>query len=271
MKRIKTPISILLLAVLSSLLLNACGPATPEPSPTVDIVAMQTSVVETFAAGLTQTAFLLPTDTSAPIPTNAPTPTTSLTTPLPPVSGQIPPASCYGLAYVKDVTIPDNSLIPPGQTFTKTWQVRNSGTCAWDAGFKFAFVGGEAMDGATLVLDKAVNPGADKELSIVMKAPSKTGSVRGTWRMSTAGGTFFGDPMFVLINLGNATTSVTPTITKTITKTTTAATATITKTSTVATATATMTATTAVPTATATTEAPTATPTPTETPTTGAP
>jgi hypothetical protein len=250
------------LALVGSLVLSACGAATPEPSPTVDIGAVETSAVSTFAAGLTQTAFLLPTDTPTLTPTTSPTIATTLKTPLSPVGVSTPVSSCNGLAFVKDVTIPDNTLMTAGQTFTKTWRVRNSGTCAWEKGFKFAFVGGEAMDGATLTLDSAVNPGSEKDLSVAMKAPNKTGSLRGTWRMSTAGGTYFGDQVYVLINIGGTTT-----VTTTVTKTTTAGTSTATKTVTTLTPTVTATtaAATATPTATATTAAPTVTPT--ETPT----
>ncbi len=259
--------SLAFLAVLGSLLLSACGPATPEPSPTPNIEAIQTSAVRTFSIGLTQTAILLPTDTPAPIPTDTPTTAAPLSTPRPPASGSLPTVSCYGLTFVRDVTIPDNTLMAQGQTFTKTWRVRNSGTCAWDTGFKFAFVGGNAMGGATLVLDKAVSPGTEKDLSISMKAPSTTGPVRGTWRMSTAGGTYFGDQVFVLINVGG-TVTVTPTATsKTPTVTTTARTPTPTATATMPASTPTATATTAPATATETTAPPTPTPTLMETPT----
>jgi Ig-like domain from next to BRCA1 gene len=264
MKRTGKLTGMISLALMGSLILSACGASTPEPSPTVDIGAVQTSAVETFAAGLTQTAFLLPTDTPTPAPTNTPTIATTLKTPLSPVGLSTPVSSCNGLTFVKDVTIPDNTLMTAGQTFTKTWRVRNSGTCPWDAGFKFAFVGGEAMDGATLVLDSAVGPGSEKELSIAMKAPNKIGSLRGTWRMSTAGGTYFGDQVFVLINVGGTTT-----VTTTVTKTTTAGTSTATKTVTAVTPTVTATTAAATATPTATTAAPTDTPT--ETPTTGAP
>jgi hypothetical protein len=102
----------------------------------------------------------------------------------------------------------------PGQTFTKTWLVKNSGSCTWAVGFKFAFTSGEAMGGTTLVLDKAVSPGVEIELSIPMTAPTnKTGAVRGNWRMSTAAGAFFGDEEYVIIILGGATSTVTATAT----------------------------------------------------------
>jgi hypothetical protein len=100
----------------------------------------------------------------------------------------------------------------PGETFTKTWLVKNNGSCTWEIGFKFAFTSGDAMGGATLVLDKAVSPGVEMELSIPMTAPTdKIGAVRGNWRMSTATGTFFGDEQYVIIILGGATSTVTAT------------------------------------------------------------
>ena len=39
--------------------------------------------------------------------------------------------------FVADVTIPDNTVIAPGTTFTKTWRVRNDGNCTWGPGLTF--------------------------------------------------------------------------------------------------------------------------------------
>jgi hypothetical protein len=63
----------------------------------------------------------------------------------------------------------------------------------------------------------AVN--AETNISIPMAAPTnKTGSLRGNWRMQTAGGTYFGDEVYVLIVVGGGTltptsTSIPPTAT----------------------------------------------------------
>ncbi|HKY54652.1 MAG TPA: NBR1-Ig-like domain-containing protein, partial [Anaerolineales bacterium] len=111
---------------------------------------------------------------------------------------------CYGLRFVSDVTVPDNTTMTPGQTFTKTWKVLNAGTCAWDAGFKFAFVGGEQMGGTTQTLASSVAAGSTFDISVPMTAPSKTGTLRGNWRMSTAAGQFFGDEVYVQIVVGGA-------------------------------------------------------------------
>jgi hypothetical protein len=111
-------------------------------------------------------------------------------------------ASCYGLSFVSDVSIPDNTPVTPGQAFTKTWKVKNAGSCAWDAGFKFAFVTGEALGGTTFTLPASVAAGAVTDISVAMTAPTKTGTIRGDWRMSTAGGQFFGDQVYVQVVVG---------------------------------------------------------------------
>jgi hypothetical protein len=215
----KQPKILAALVLLAALLLGACGPsATPEPTPTpVDIPAIQTRAVGQFILGLTETAIAnpsaTPTGTPSPTATNTPAPTS--TSGIPTLSGggnAQPTQSCYSMAFVSDVTIPDNTTIAPGQTFTKTWKVVNNGTCAWEVGFKFAFVGGEQMSGVTITLDKAVAANEQVELSVVFTAPTdKTGKVQSNWRMSTASGTFFGDEVYVIIEVGGST--LTPTAT----------------------------------------------------------
>jgi hypothetical protein len=192
--------------LLGSLVLSACGASTPEPTPTISVEAIRTSAVATFSAGLTQTAIAMPTIT----PTNTPVPILTAT-PTKTSGAGIPTGTCYWLTMVKDVTIPDNTPMNPGQTFTKTWLVRNTGSCAWEAGFKLAFASGDAMGGTTFVLQKPVSPGAETELSIPMTAPNKDGT--GNWRMATTSGTFFGDYVWVIIIVGGTTPTSTGTVT----------------------------------------------------------
>lgn len=195
-----------LVAISGSLVLSACGASTPEPTPTLSVEAIQTSAIATFSAGLTQTAISMPADT--PTPTPAPTGTAIPTR----TSGAgTPTGVCLWLTWVRDVSIPDNTVMIPGQTFTKTWLVKNTGNCAWEAGFKLIFTSGDAMGGVTLVLSSAINPDTETQLSIPMTAPNTTGTLRGSWRMADASGTFFGDYMWVIINLTGTTTTVVPT------------------------------------------------------------
>ena len=38
--------------------------------------------------------------------------------------------------FVADVTVPDGTRYDPGATFTKTWRLRNIGTCTWTTSWK---------------------------------------------------------------------------------------------------------------------------------------
>ena len=220
MKKKKMLYILLGLGLLVNLLASACGSKDADATPTLSIELAQTYAVATFSAGQTQTALAVPTYTSTPTTTPSPIPTITLsvtrTSGAPPASGVViqPTASCYSMAFVSDVTIPDNTNMKPGQKFTKSWRVRNNGTCAWEAGFKLNFIGGDAMGGATLTLDKAVNPGVETELSVPMTAPNTSGTHRSNWRMATSAGANFGDEVYVIIVVGgSAATTTTPTAT----------------------------------------------------------
>jgi hypothetical protein len=224
-----------------SLFTGACGSAA-DGTPTPGVEAIMTAAVETFTGAMTQTALFAPTKTITPTASATPTLFSAATlanvTPFGTTSGAgavVPntTASCYRLSYVADVTIPDNTPMNPGQTFTKTWKVRNTGSCAWDAGFKFAFTGGDNMQGVTYSLPQSVPANTDINISVDMTAPgNKTGNLRSNWRMSTANGQYFGDEVYVLIAVGGtggatntgapagststtAPASVTPTVTAT--------------------------------------------------------
>jgi hypothetical protein len=192
-------LSVLLLALVLVVILSVRATNQPAPVPTISVDRVQTAAVATFGAGLTRTAAAMPTSTvtSPPVPTDTPAGTQSAS----------PTPSCYRLRYVRDITVPDYTLMTPGQIFTKTWEVENSGTCAWRKGFEFSLIGGDAMGGSTLTLTEIVNPGERYQLAIPMAAPTdKTGTVVGTWQMSDENGTFFGDALTVIITLGGTTT-----------------------------------------------------------------
>ena len=214
-----------------SLLISACGSGDADATPTLSAEMIETQAVATFAAGLTQTALAMPTETPTPThtATATPSPTSLQGTPTAASVGIAPTSSCYGMAYVSDVTVPDNTIMTSGQKFTKTWRVRNNGSCAWPVGSKLSFTGGEAMGGTTLTLEDAVDTGDEVELSVDMTAPSSSGAHRGNWRMANPSGVPFGDEVYVLIRVGGTATitptvraSASPTATATVTETPTA-------------------------------------------------
>ena len=221
MQKISTIILMLFLAmfVLSACIMSASGEPTKSPE------EIQTMAVLTYQGQLTQTALAVPTTTFTPSPTETPIIIVTFASPEggsenlatdTPVGDEQPGGDesidCYDLSYVRDVTIPDNTVMTPGQTFTKTWLVSNSGTCAWEPGFVFNVVGGEAMDGVSVTLNQTVDPGRQYEFSIPMVAPTDiTGEIKGIWQLSDTNSNFFGDGVYVLIEIpGGATPTATP-------------------------------------------------------------
>jgi Tol biopolymer transport system component len=120
-------------------------------------------------------------------------------TPPPPVTTE---AGCtLGSQYVADVTIPDGTEMSLGAAFVKTWEVKNSGTCDWDAGFELIFVGGAQMSGPASVPLPAVAAGSDVDIAVNLVAPSSPGTHKGTWRIRSDEGAVFGTNLTVLIEV----------------------------------------------------------------------
>ena len=211
----KSKLTIMLILILA-LVLSACGGSEEDQTPTLSVEQIQTFAVMTYQAQLTQTALVLPTAT----PTASQTPAPVVTFGVPegsPVATRTASASggqattCFGLSFVKDVSIPDGTQMTPGQSFTKKWLVQNTGTCAWEPGFTWNIVGGESMSGVAVTLNQRVEPGNQYEFSVPMIAPTnKTGKLRGTWRLADANNNFFGDSPWVEVTVGGVTATSYP-------------------------------------------------------------
>jgi Tol biopolymer transport system component len=112
-----------------------------------------------------------------------------------------PSGSCRNdSAFVLDVSIPDGAHIAPGASFTKTWRIRNSGTCTWDASYWLNFTSGERMDGPqSMALGETVPPGGEVDLSIDLIAPQADGTYQGQWQLVAPDGIPFGAKPYVEI------------------------------------------------------------------------
>ncbi|MBN1303152.1 MAG: hypothetical protein JXA13_01860 [Anaerolineales bacterium] len=197
----------LTLVLITMIILSACGNNKADLTPTVSVEILQTQAVQTYSAGLTQTALAIPA-TSTPVPVNTPIPTITLSsgenTPVGPTEAS---ASCLGLVFVEDITIDDNTRIQPGEKFTKTWLVKNSGNCNWESGYQFRHIGGDPLNGVTYTLPQVVSPNSQIEISIEMTAPTTPGSYQSSWKMyDPTTQAFFGESPWVLIVVGDAGT-----------------------------------------------------------------
>lgn len=102
-------------------------------------------------------------------------------------------------AFVADITIPDNTQMTPGQHFTKTWRLRNTGTTVWGSGYVLGFVSGPQMGAPSSVNAPSAVPNSTVDVSVPMIAPTPAGTYQGFWRMKNPSGQFFGTQIWVKI------------------------------------------------------------------------
>ncbi len=212
-------ISMLVPCLFLTLLLPACaGKVDATPPAGVSVSDAYTAAAATLikeANVLTPTAPASP--TTMPTLWFSATPITSTPTAQPILSSSTPYYGCYSAAYVSDVTIPDGTYLAPGESFTKTWQFMNTGTCQWEADFLLTFETGTDMDGTDTLIGESVAAGETASLSVPLVAPETAGSYTSYWRLTTDSGEAFGSSVFVLIVVSEDAATATPTTTSTST------------------------------------------------------
>jgi hypothetical protein len=218
-------VSFLLWQVINHISTSNLPLSTPTPNPT--------QVYQTIAAALTAQPTLIVTNepyTSTSMATGiftltstSPFPSHNTTsTPGEPTRTPTPHSLCNQAAAGNpiDVTIPDDSLITPGQNFTKTWKLMNAGSCTWTTSYSADFFYGDRMGASDSVpLQEDVPPAHSVEISVEMVAPSTPGTYQGNWKLADPGGSLFGigpkgdSPFWVrIIVMENQTTTPTATL-----------------------------------------------------------
>ena len=224
----KFPRHTLITLLTAALILTACNVGAA-PSPTLDVNAINTAIVGTtiaqFSEQFTQTALAVPptvapSDTPIPLPTlDIPTtdasalPTFSLESPTAaagasPLPGftQLPspvPAAtqslgdeCNNSVFEADVTIPDGSTVPGGDTLQKVWKIRNTGSCTWDEGYELVYIGGtlgnDGVQNFEFQSKDSVASGEAIDIGVWFNAPCAQGQQEGHWRMRNDQGYYFG-------------------------------------------------------------------------------
>jgi hypothetical protein len=165
---------------------------------------ISTAVVQTVEAEMTRqagqvtsTETSLPTSTLTQTPTETATPTSTvptITLPTLIVPTVTPvPLPCDRAQLIRDVSVQDNSPFLPGETFVKTWRIKNVGSCTWTNSYRLIFVSGDAMGAKQEIsLPQSVAPNQSIDLSVMMRAPNKLGNYRGDWMLENANGKRFG-------------------------------------------------------------------------------
>lgn len=118
-----------------------------------------------------------------------------------------PPNCTDSAAFVADVTVPDGTTFGPGESFTKTWRIENTGTCAWTDQYQLVFASGDQLGATETVSLPLTKPNVSLDLSINLIAPDTDGSYRGNFELHDSNGTAVpidnGVMLWVEISVGN--------------------------------------------------------------------
>jgi uncharacterized protein YkwD len=99
----------------------------------------------------------------------------------------VPPNCKEQAVLLEDVTVPDNTLMEAGQSFTKTWKLKNTGTCPW-SGYTLVFVDGDRMGAPAAAPVPQTLSGADADISVELTAPEADGAYTGNYSLHNAEG-----------------------------------------------------------------------------------
>ena len=92
-----------------------------------------------------------------------------------------------------DITIPDNTQIGPGESFTKTWRLLNNGSCPWSRSYSVVWFSGDNLAYRREVpLRATVLPGQTVDFSVDLISPQAAGIYQSNWKLRDPNGQLFG-------------------------------------------------------------------------------
>lgn len=181
----------ILVPLIVLMILLACNTlAAPTPQPAATLNALYTSAAQTLSSMATQGAVTAAPQASPTVTLSVPTSTPlefKTFTPVPPIT------LCDSGGFVDDITYPDGSQVGIGASFTKTWRIRNLGTCTWTTAYSLVFISGDRLSAPkSVALAGNVAPGQSIDVSVPMAAPNHSGRYKGYWALRNSSGAIFG-------------------------------------------------------------------------------
>lgn len=89
--------------------------------------------------------------------------------------------------FIRDVTIPDGSIMQPGEKFTKIWAIRNAGNVTWKNRYLArmgACAGTALITSAKRVKIPHTMPGQQVEIAVELRSPEVATTTTAIWKMT---------------------------------------------------------------------------------------
>jgi hypothetical protein len=202
-------VTFLSILIFFALLVTSCGGTDVEADTIATAVAMTVAAQQTEKVQVTATS--KPTEAG---PTSAPEATATKQDALTFAPPTAPPPIDSGpdclVANLVGETIPDGTVMQPGETFYKTWNIKNNGSCTWNSAYKIVYWSGDLMGGLVeYQFPEVVGPGETADVTLFLKAPSSNGNHSSYWKLQSEWGGQFGvgqydQPFYVQVNVNDA-------------------------------------------------------------------
>ncbi|MBN2086021.1 MAG: hypothetical protein JW748_12450 [Anaerolineales bacterium] len=104
------------------------------------------------------------------------------------------PLPCNWAQFIADVTIPDDWETSPSDHFTKTWRLKNIGSCTWTSGYSLVFDHGDQMGAPAVqqLTTGTVAPGGTIDVSVDLLSPNVAGTYQGFFKLRASDSAMFG-------------------------------------------------------------------------------
>ena len=107
----------------------------------------------------------------------------------------------HAAIFIEDLTVPDGTRVAPGERLDKRWAVQNSGSCDWGPGYRLVQVDSGSLEGRQESALYPARAGENAVWQVELVAPQEPGEYLASWQAQAPNGEFFGEQVFVLIEV----------------------------------------------------------------------
>jgi hypothetical protein len=101
-------------------------------------------------------------------------------------------------------SVPDDTVLQPGQGFTKVWRLENTGTTTWGTGYQLVLVAGQTLGAPHMLPVPQCRPGETADFTVSFVTPPEAGPYISAWSLADPQGDLFGDQVWTRIAVAPA-------------------------------------------------------------------